>query len=90
MVILELIHANNQKPQGFCAFISLKPINTLRCAQAHCVVTKVTLDNMQIAWSCTGDGSFKCLPYQLLMVVSRTTMVATGNGESGFDSGEGA
>jgi hypothetical protein len=49
-----------------------------------------TLDNLQIVWSCTDDRSFKCLPYQLLMVVSWTTMVATGNGESGFDSGEGA
>ncbi|GBP52911.1 hypothetical protein EVAR_47566_1 [Eumeta japonica] len=36
----------------------------------------------------TGDASFKCLPYQLSMVVSATTMVVTGNGESGFDSGE--
>ncbi|GBP54736.1 hypothetical protein EVAR_90019_1 [Eumeta japonica] len=34
----------------------------------------------------TGDASFKCLPYQLSMVVSATTMVVTGNGESGFDS----
>ena len=45
---------------------------------------------MLIAWSCTGDASFKCLPYQLSMVGSAPTMVVTGNGESGFDSGEGA
>lgn len=51
----------------------------------------VTLNNfMLIAWSCTGDASFKCLPYQLSMVGSAPTMVVTGNGESGFDSGEGA
>jgi hypothetical protein len=37
-----------------------------------------------------GDASFKCLPYQLSMVGYAPTMVATGNGESGFDSGEGA
>ena len=33
---------------------------------------------------------FKCLPYQLSMVRDMPTMVVTGNGESGFDSGEGA
>ena len=36
------------------------------------------------------DGSFKFLPYQLSMVVYWTTMAVTGNGELGFDSGEGA
>ena len=38
----------------------------------------------------TGDGSFKCLPYQLSKVRYVPTFVITGNGESGFDSGEGA
>ena len=37
-----------------------------------------------------GDASFECLPYQLSMAVYGTSMVTTGNGESGFDSGEGA
>ena len=52
----------------------------------------VTLNNfVLIAWSSsTGDASFKCLPYQLSMVGSAPTMVVTGNGESGFESGEGA
>lgn len=51
----------------------------------------VTLNNFTlIARSRTGDASFKCLPYQLSMVGSAPTMVVTGNGESGFDSGEGA
>lgn len=51
----------------------------------------VTLNNfLLIARSSTGDASFKCLPYQLSMVGSAPTMVVTGNGESGFDSGEGA
>lgn len=36
------------------------------------------------------DKSFKFLPYQLWMVVYWTTMAVTGNGELGFDSGEGA
>ena len=54
-------------------------------------LTMATLDNFgQIARSRIGDVSFKCLPYQLSMVGYAPTMVVTGNGESGFDSGEGA
>ena len=34
--------------------------------------------------------SSECLPYQLSMVGYAPTMVVTGDGESGFDSGEGA
>ena len=45
---------------------------------------------MLITWPSAGDSSFKCLPYQLSMVSYMLTMVVTGNGESGFDSGEGA
>ena len=37
-----------------------------------------------------GDVSFKFLPYQLRMVGYWPTMALTGNGELGFDSGEGA
>ena len=44
----------------------------------------------RIAWPSAGDISFKFLPYQLSMVGSRPTMAFTGNGELGFDSGEGA
>jgi hypothetical protein len=51
----------------------------------------MTLDNFSpTAWPCAGGVSFKCLPYQLSMVGDMPTMVVTGNGESGFDSGEGA
>lgn len=51
----------------------------------------VTLDNLEpIAGPRGGDVSFERLPYQLSMVLSVPTMVTTGNGESGFDSGEGA
>ena len=54
-------------------------------------VPLVTLDNfVLIAWPRAGDVSFKCLPYQLSMVRDMPTMVVTGNGELGFDSGEGA
>ncbi len=42
----------------------------------------------RIGFAC--DKSFKFLPYQLWMVVYWTTMALTGNGELGFDSGEGA
>ena len=37
-----------------------------------------------------GDDPFERLPYQLSMVAAVPTMVTTGDGESGFDSGEGA
>ena len=59
------------------------------CLSGH--VLLVTLDNFElIAWPRAGDVSFKCVPYQLSMVRDMPTMVVTGNGESGFDSGEGA
>ena len=55
------------------------------------VVLLVILNNfVLIAGPRAGDVSFKCLPYQLSMVRAMPTMVVTGNGESGFDSGEGA
>ena len=38
----------------------------------------------------TNDESFKFLPYQLSMVGYWPTMALTGDGELGFDSGEGA
>ena len=83
MVILELIHANGPTSEK-SAFIRSKPIR-------FGTVILVTLDNfVPIAWPCAGDVSFKCLPYQLSMVRYMPTMVVTGNGESGFDSGEGA
>ncbi len=85
MVILELIHANKLRPLvGKSAFIRSKPIGLG-------LVRLVTLDNFErIARACPGDVSFKCVPYQLSMVRDMPTMVVTGNGESGFDSGEGA
>ena len=70
---------------GKSAFIRSKPIGPSGSVQL------VTLDNfVLIAWPRAGDVSFKCLPYQLSMVRDMPTMVVTGNGESGFDSGEGA
>ena len=85
VVILELIHANKLRPSGSSAFIRPKPMPAAMPANL------VTLDNfVLIARPRAGDVSFKCLPYQLSMVRDMPTMVVTGNGESGFDSGEGA
>lgn len=89
MVILELIHATKLRPVvGKSAFIRSKPIGSWpRLGLARLV----TLDNFElIARPRAGDVSFKCVPYQLSMVRDMPTMVVTGNGESGFDSGEGA
>ena len=79
MVILELIHAKTSNREVRLLLLEQK------------LTFLVTLDNfVPIARSRTGDVSFKCLPYQLSMVGYMPTMVVTGNGESGFDSGEGA
>ena len=43
-----------------------------------------------IAWPSAGDISYKFLPYQFLTVRYWPTVALTGNGELGFDSGEGA
>ena len=84
MVILELIHETPLRPRGKSAFIRSRSIG-LRS------VLLVILNNfVLIARPRAGDVSFKCLPYQLSMVRDMPTMVVTGNGESGFDSGEGA
>ena len=59
-------------------FIRLKPI----------LIGTVVIHTKIADRSC--DGSFKFLPYQLWMVRYWLTMALTGNGELGFDSGEGA
>lgn len=85
VAILELIHDTQLRPSGKSAFVSTRPIRSLR------PVILVTLNHfVLIARPRAGDVSFKCLPYQLSMVRAMPTMVVTGNGESGFDSGEGA
>ncbi|GIY14497.1 tumor differentially expressed protein [Caerostris darwini] len=85
VAILELIHAAELRPSGTSAFIRPKPIGPPG------PFTVVTLYNFGlIARARPGDVSFKCLPYQLSMVGYAPTMVVTGDGESGFDSGEGA
>ena len=84
MVILELIHESTLRLSGKSGFITTKPTGPR-------AVSLVTLNNfVPIAWPRAGDVSFKCLPYQVSMLVDMTIMLVTGNGESGFDSGEGA
>ncbi len=48
------------------------------------VIHDIETDRMAFA----GDKSYKFLPYQLWMVGYLPTMALTGNGRSGFDSGE--
>ena len=74
--------------KGTGGFIRTEPTGSDLSFLLHSVMT---LDNFtDRSRPCVGDGSFKCLPYQLSMVGDLPTMVITGNGESGFDSGEGA
>jgi hypothetical protein len=71
--------------------VHLSDPKPMRGAPRGAPAALVTLDNLEpIAGPRGGDVSFECLPYQLSMVLSVPTMVTTGNGESGFDSGEGA
>ena len=54
-------------------------------------LTLATLNNFGlIALPCAGYVSVEGVPYQLSTVSQLGTVVLTGNGESGFDSGEGA
>jgi hypothetical protein len=47
-------------------------------------------DNRTNRMAPAGEGSFKFLTYQLPTVDYGPTVAMTGNGELGFDSGEGA
>ena len=89
VVILELIHES--KLRLLAREERFYYTKTNRRSLPVAAVQLVTLNNfVPIAWPRAGDASFKCLPYQLSMVRDLPTMVVTGNGESGFDSGEGA
>ena len=83
MVILELIHA--PKPdfaEGLC-LLDTEPTQTL----SGLLVIHNNRTN-RMASAC--DESFKFLTYQLPTVGYWPTVALTGNGELGFDSGEGA
>lgn len=90
VVTQELIRAPKPRPRplsrgrGRGAFIRFKP-------SAGNGLWWWVMITERIEWPfCAVDASFKFLPYQLSMVGSWPTMAITGNGELGFDSGEGA
>ena len=83
MVILELIHA--PKPD-FVEGLCLSDTEPTQALPGIVVIHNNRTNRMASA----GDESFKFLTYQLSMVRYWLTMALTGNGEFGFDSGEGA
>ena len=83
MVILELIHASKPNSvEGLC-LLGTKPTWALPSAL-------VIHDKQTNLMAFAGDKSFKFLTYQLPTVGYWPTVAMTGNGELGFDSGEGA
>ena len=83
MVILELIHV--PKPTGEEGLRSLVTEPT-QALPGLVVIHNNRTNRMASA----GDVSFKFLTYQLPTVGYWPTVAMTGNGELGFDSGEGA
>ena len=81
VVILELIRA--WRPD------SLEGLHLLDKANSACGRV-VSHSNWANRLADGRDKSCKFLPYQPSMVVYWTTIALTGNGELGFDSGEGA
>ena len=82
VVILELIHA--QIPD--CR----KAERMYLLDGNQCGVTRYLVIHNNSRIDRKIDTSYKFLPYQLWMVGYWPTMALTGNGELGFDSGEGA
>ena len=83
MVILELIHA--PKPD-FAEGLCLLDTEPTQAPPGFLVIH----DNRANRKASARDGSFKFLTYQLSTVGYWPTVALTGNGELGFDSGEGA
>ena len=83
MVILELIHASRPNfSDGLCLLAS-EPSQ----APPGLLVNHNKQTNRVAS---AGDKPFKFLTYQLPTVRYWPTVAMTGNGELGFDSGEGA
>ena len=83
VVILELIHAYQpNSSEGLC-LLGTEPTQALPDPL-------VINDKEMNCTASAGDGSFKFLTYQLSTVGYWLTVAMTGNGELGFDSGEGA
>ena len=83
MAILELIHA--QRP-NFAEGLCLLDTEPSQAWPGFLVIHGNRANRMAQA----GDESFKFLTYQLSTVGYWPTVALTGNGELGFDSGEGA
>ena len=83
MVILELIHAQRR---DFSEELYLLDTELTQAPPGLLVIHNNRTDRMASA----GDESFKFLTYQLPTVGYWPTVAMTGNGELGFDSGEGA
>ena len=82
MVILELIHAQKLDFLGELYLLDTEPIRFGVFWMIHNKRTE--------RMACAGAVSFKFLTYQLSTVGYWPTVALTGNGELGFDSGEGA
>ena len=83
MVILELIHAKRPNFEGGLCILDTEPTQALPGPV-------VIHDNPMNRIASAGDASFKFLTYQLPTVGYWPTLAMTGNGELGFDTGEGA
>ena len=82
MVILELIHAQKPNFSDGLYLLDTEPI-------LFGVLWMIHNKRMEHV-ACAGAVSFKFLTYQLPTVGYWPTVAMTGNGELGFDSGEGA
>ena len=82
MVILELIHAQNRD--------FLEPMYLLDTEPIPVRVFWMIHDKRMEHVACAGAVSFEFLTYQLSTVGYWPAVALTGNGELGFDSGEGA
>ena len=83
MVFLELIHAPKpDSEEGLCLLVTGPTQALLGLVVIH--------NNRMNRMAPAGDESFKFLTYQLPTVRYWPTVAMTGNGELGFDSGEGA
>ena len=83
VVILELIHAPTSNfEEGLCLLVT----EPMQAPPGQLV----SYNNRTNRMASAGDISFKFLTYQLPTVGYWPTVAMTGNGELGFDSGEGA
>ena len=83
MVILQLIHVSVTDFQEGLLLPVTKPTQTSSGLW-------VSLGNNSNLEASACGASYKCLTYQLSTVGYLPTVALTGNGELGFDSGEGA